>query len=224
VRIDTASDGVRMNLLLTCGVSLLPAVIFPPLVAVAAVSPGLLSVWVGHQFADHGKWLALFWALPALNTVVSFQNYVLISRNSYVRANNWLSFTQILVQLSISLILLDSLSQFAFIVGYISSMAALFVLQISLAHQEVHLPRSYIQRLGVYGAAMVGVVVAIHFVDAFARPNGWIAVGGSAIAVWGVLAALTYAFFLRKEDRALLAAIIKMIFQRSKNNIPSVNN
>jgi O-antigen/teichoic acid export membrane protein len=223
-RMDAAGDDARMKLLLKFGLTLLPAIIFPPLVAVAAVSPGLLGVWVGPQFAANGSWLALFWALPALNTVVSFQNHVMMMRNSYLKANNRLAIAQIIVQLVISLTLLGSLSQFAFVAGYIGSMVALFVWQLSLTRKEVQLPAHHLQRLLIYAVVLTGVVVMTHFVDGIARPSDWISLGCVAIAAWSALAALTYAFFLGTNERAMLAAIIKMIFQRKKVDISTLKN
>lgn len=223
-RLDAAGDDTRMKLLLAFGLTLLPAIVFPPLAAVAAVSQGLLAVWIGPQFAVNGPWLAVFWALPALNTVVSFQNYVLMSRSSYMQASNRLTVAQIVVQLAVSLALLGALSQFAFVAGYVGATAALFVWQLSLMHREVHLPGQNIRRLTLYGAVLACTVGATHYVDAIANPGGWLALALVALAVWGVLAALTYALFLSREERNMLADIALMLRRRKKNDTPSAKD
>lgn len=220
-RLDAAGDGARMKLLLNFGLTLLPAIVFPPLAAVAAVSPGLLSVWIGPQFAEYGPWLALFWALPALNTVVSFQNYVLMSRSSYMQASNRLTGVQILVQIVVSLALLNALSQFSFVAGYVGATVALFVWQLSLMRKEVHLPGQNVWRLAAYGVSLAGAVVAMLFVGAIARPGSWVSLGLVALVVWGVLALLTYALFLGREERAMLHAIVAMLRRRKRNDAPS---
>jgi O-antigen/teichoic acid export membrane protein len=223
-RLDAAGDDGRMKLLLVFGLTLLPALVFPPVAAVASVSGGLLSLWIGPAFGAHGPWLALFWVLPALNAIVSFQNYVLMSRTSYLQASNRLTLVQIVVQVVISLALLDTLSQHAFIAGYVGSSVLLFAWQLSLIHKEVELPRQNVGRLITYGVALAGFVAVFYLVARDVVPVSWLGLAGVCLMLWGLLAALTYALFLGRAEREMLRAIVTMLRQRKKNEMSSAKD
>lgn len=210
-RLEAAGDDTRIKLLLDFCVTLLPAIIFPPLAVLAAMSNDLLSLWISPDFAVNAPWLALFWVLPAINTLVSFQNYVLISRSSYINESNRLMIVQLVLQLIISLALLSQLSQFAFVVGYVASTLAIFAFQLSLGHKESGLPWTHTKRLVTFGVILTLACAAVNFVNVSVWQAGWIAFACVAIVAWIVLAGLTYAFFLSAEGRSNLALLFKML-------------
>lgn len=215
-RLDAAGDDARLRLLNVFGFTLLPALVFPPLAAAAALAGPTLQIWIGESFVRYAPWLALFWALPALNTIVSFQNYVLMSRMAYVKASNWIAATQVLFQTLVSLLLVSHLEQFAFIVGYIGASALLFGWQLTLARRALRTPAAMVVRLLLLTLVFVGLVVGTQASGVFA--------GGLTLATFvpffvlttALLAAAAFAFFLGPEERRMAMQIVAMARRRKR--------
>ena len=95
-RLNASGDHVRLRYLGEFGLSVLPALVFPPLAIAALFSADLLAHWLGNNFIKYSPWLAVYWLVPALNTILSFQSTTLLSRPNFLRDNNLISFVQMI--------------------------------------------------------------------------------------------------------------------------------
>ena len=213
-RLDAAGDDARLRLLNVCGFTLLPALVFPPVAAAAALSGPMLQVWIGENFVQYAQWLALFWALPALNTIVSFQNYVLMSRMSYVKASNAASAAQVLFQVTVSLLLVDWLKERAFVVGYIGAAALLFAWQLTLARRELRTPPAMVVRLMALALVLTALVVGMHGVGPVDGLHTLVAFVPAFLAVTAVLSICTFAVFLSPTERAMARQVAALARRR----------
>lgn len=215
-RLHAAGDDMRLKLLSGFGFTLLPTLVLPPLAAAAVLAGPTLQLWLGEGYARHAPWLALFWALPALNTLVSFQNFVLMSRMSYVHANLRTAAAQVGFQYLVSLALAGLLAQFAYIVGYVGATVLLFGWQLTLARRELGMPVARVLRLLALCAGM-GVVVAGSLWGGVV-PAGLSlpAFAGAFLALTVALMALTIGLFLGPEERALLRRVVDMAVRRGR--------
>ncbi len=215
-RLDAAGDAARLRLLNVFGFTLLPAIVFPPLAAAAALSAPTLHFWIGDNFTPFAAWLALFWALPAMNTIVSFQNYVLMSRLAYIKSSNWMSAVQVLIQTLLSLVLVSHFAQFSFIVGYIGAAAVLFGWQLHLARREIHTPGALVLRLLAFSAAMVGFVVATHASGVTAMLGHVAALVAAFVLTSVALTAVACLVFLGTDERRLLVQVLSLARRRRR--------
>ena len=213
-RLEAAGDTARMRMLAGFGLVLLPALTFPPLTAAALVSGPTLEVWLGHGFGRHAPWLALFWALPAINTVISFQSYVLMGRIDYIRASNRLTTLQIAVQTALGLGLAPWLHEFGFVVGYIGASAALLFWQLSLVRRHIEVPDGVVGRLLVFSVALAGMVAIGLALPLVAWMPGPLSLAlGYALALAGLALATAY-LFLDGAARRLLGDIARLATRR----------
>jgi O-antigen/teichoic acid export membrane protein len=215
-RLDAAGDDGRLRLLNLFGFTLLPALVFPPLAAVAALSAPILHVWIGDNYTVHAVWMAIFWALPGMNTVVSFQNYVLMSRLDYVRASNWMSAAQVLLQTAISLLLVSRFAQFSFILGYIGAAAMLFGWQLRLARREIKTPAAQLVRLLVFSLVLVGLVAGVHATGWAGQVQSLPTLVACLTLATAALLALTCLLFLGRHERAQLMQLVGMLRRRGR--------
>lgn len=215
-RLDAAGDNNRIKMLLIFGLTILPALVFPPLTAAAILSQPILSVWLGPSFGSDGIWLAVFWALPALNTIVSFQSYLLMSRIHFVRASNWVSALQIVLQTAISMLFMASFSQCAFIVGHVSASALLFVWQLSLMRREIDVPAHVIYRLAAFGS-LLAILAAGAQPFASTAASSWPVLIVVFITFWATIFYITYFFFLQPEERNMLGSTVRMLRRGRKD-------
>ena len=214
-RLEAAGDTARMRMLAGFGLVLLPAITFPPLAAAALLSGPTLEVWLGHGLGRHAPWLALFWALPAINTVISFQSYVLMGRVDYIRASNRLTALQIVVQTALGLGLSPWLQEFAFIVGYIGASAALLFWQLSLTRRHIEVPEGVVGRLLLFSAALAAAVALGQSLPLAAWISGPAALAlGYALALAAQALATAY-LFLDGAARKLLGDIARLATRRA---------
>lgn len=212
-RLNASGDHVRLRYLGEFGLSVLPALVFPPLAMAALFSGDLLVHWLGNNFIGYGPWLAVCWLIPALNTVLSFQNTTLLSRPNFLRDNNLISAIQTGLQLSLSLFLVSGLQQNAFIIGQAVATMAVFAWQIQLSRCHLGLPLSRLARFSVYTLVVVTLVLLMRYSamhSTFASLWGLIlAISGGCLLGWAVSAR----WFLTAEDRSdvrrLFAAVVR---------------
>lgn len=215
-RLDAAGDEARLRLLNVFGFTLLPALVFPPVVAAAALAGPTLNIWIGENFVRYAPWLALFWALPALNTIVSFQNYTLISRMAYVKASNQIAAAQVIFQTVVSLALVSLLDQFAFIVGYVGASALLFGWQLTLARRTLRTPPAMVVRLLALSLVFVVLVVGVQFGAPIALPPGLTGFVLGFLLITALLAGATFALFLGPAERSMAGQIVAMARRRKR--------
>lgn len=215
-RLDAAGDEARLRLLNVLGFTLLPALVFPPLAAAAGLSGPLLQVWIGENLVPHALWLSLFWALPALNTIVSFQSYVLLSRMSYVKASNAVSAAQVVFQVALSLALVTWLKEFAFIVGYIGASALLFGWQLTLARRELRTPPALVARLLLFTLALAALAAGGHLAGLAPHLGHWAGFVPAYLAATAVLMVGSFALFLGPAERAMARQVVALMRQRQR--------
>lgn len=215
-RLDAAGDEARLRLLNVLGFTLLPTLVFPPLAVAAGLSAPLLHIWIGENLLPHALWLGLFWALPALNTIVSFQSYVLLSRMSYVKASNAVSAAQVMFQVAVSLLLVTWLNEFAFIVGYIGASALLFGWQLTLARRELGTPPALVVRLLLFTLVLVAVAVGLHFVGLASHLRHWASFVPAYLAATVLLLVGSFAVFLGPAERAMARQVVVLMRQRRR--------
>lgn len=215
MRLDAAGDHGRLQAIAGFTISVLPALIFPPIAAMAAFSGDILNLWLGPEFVRYAPWLAAFLAMPALNTIVSFQSSTLLNRPEYLRGNNRIAIVQTALQLALSLALARWMAQDAFILGQVVATACVFVAQIRLGHACLHPPRQLSARFFAFvvlTALAVAAFIALAPVQVFRSVVGTLLVVMAATALmWGI----AFAWFLTAEGRVTLRTMFRVAFQRA---------
>jgi O-antigen/teichoic acid export membrane protein len=215
MRLDADGDHGRLQTIAGFTISVLPALIFPPIAAMAAFSGDVLNLWLGPEFVRYAPWLAAFLAIPALNTIISFQSSTLLNRPEYLRGNNRIAIVQTVLQLSLSLSLARWMAQDAFILGQVVATACVFVAQIRLGHACLRPPRQLSARFFAF-VVLSGLVVAA-FVAVTPEPVFRSLVGTlAALAVaTGLMWAVSVGWFLRSDGRETLRRMFRVAFRRT---------
>ena len=214
MRLDAAGDHGRLQTIAGFSISVLPALIFPPIAAMAAFSGDVLNVWLGPEFVRYATWLAAFLVIPALNTIVSFQSSTLLNRPEYLRGNNRIAIVQTALQLALSLALARWMAQDAFILGQVVATACVFVAQIRLGHACLQPPRQLSARFFAFvvlTALAVATFIAVAPEPVFRGVVGTLA----ALAVaTGLMWAVAVGWFLTPEGRGTLRTMVRVAFRR----------
>jgi O-antigen/teichoic acid export membrane protein len=211
MRLDAAGDQERLQAIGRVITSLLPALIFPPLAILAVFSGDLLKLWLGGDFVSYAPWLAACMIVPALNTIVSFQNSTLLNRAEYLRQNNLIAFVQTAVQMALSLALVRWLAQNAFILGQVAATLCVFVWQIRLGHSYLHPStqlRSRFFALVSLTLLVVTACIAVLPSPVFSRVVLAIV---AAVAVTNLLWALALRYFLTPDCRAVVRSMVRIV-------------
>lgn len=216
MRLDAAGDHGRLQTIAGFTISVLPALIFPPIAAMAAFSGDVLNVWLGPEFVRYAPWLAAFLAIPALNTIVSFQSSTLLNRPEYLRGSNRIAIVQTALQLALSLALARWMAQDAFILGQVVATACVFVAHIRLGHACLRPPRQLSARFFAFvvlTALAVAAFIAVAPEPVFRSVVGTLAALALATAL---LYAVAVGWFLTPEGRATLRTIARVPFRRAE--------
>lgn len=207
MRLDAAGDRESVQVISQAMITLLPALIFPPIATLAIFSGDVLQLWLGGNFVPYAPWLALFLVVPAFNTVVSFQNSVLMNRPLYLRANNRIAIAQTTVQIGISLLLVRWLSQNAFILGQVAATLIFFVWQLRLGHSYLdpspQLKKRFMAFVLVLLTGVGGLVILLPNPVFSHAVTSTLAGIGALVLIWFA----TIRYFLTGDSRKLLLAI-----------------
>lgn len=215
-RLDAAGNHGRLQAIAGFTISVLPALIFPPIAAMAAFSSDVLNLWLGPEFVRYAPWLAAFLAIPALNTIVSFQSSTLLNRPEYLRGNNRIAIVQTALQLSLSLVLAHWMAQDAFILGQVVATACVFVVQIRLGHACLRPPRQLSARF--FAFVVLTALAVVAFITIAPEPVFRSVVGTLAAVVLatGVMWAVAIRCFLTPEGRGTLRTMVRVAFKRAE--------
>ena len=209
MRLEVSGDRGRLNALGAAAVSVLPAIVFPPIATLALFSGDILVFWLGQEFAVYAFWLALFLIIPAFNTVLSCLNSILMVRPQYLLINNKISCIQITTQMVISLLILEQLSQNAFIFGQVAATLVFFPWQLNLGFSQLNLAPELRTRFFIYTILLMGCValmMALHPAPfEFSSPVVFVAV---MMGVLGLLWILTFNYFLLAATQSLVRNIL----------------
>ncbi len=210
MRLDAAGDRDRLEAIGRVLISVLPALILPPIAALAIFSGDVLNLWLGGDFVVHAPWLAAYLVVPALNTLVSFQHSTLLNRPEYLRANNRIAVVQTLLQMGLSLLLVRWMAQNAFIFGQVVATLCVFVWQIQLGHSYLIPPPQLRNRFFAFVAAiLLGVTMCVAVLPAPVLSSSVAAViAGTCVVV--VIWLLAIRYFLTAEGRAILRAVVRI--------------
>ena len=214
MRLDAAGDLGRLQTIAGFTISVLPALIFPPIAAMAAFSGDVLNVWLGPGFVRYAPWMAAFLVIPALNTIVSFQSSTLLNRPEYLRGTNRIAIVQVVLQLALSLALVSWMAQDAFILGQVVAAACVFVAQIRLGHASLRPPRQLSTRFFVFvvlTALAVAVFIAVAPEPVFRTAMGTLA--GLVVAT-GLMWAVAVGWLLTPEGRGTLRTLVLVALRR----------
>lgn len=207
MRLDAAGDHERLQAIGRVLISVLPALILPPIAALAIFSGDVLNLWLGREFVPYAAWLAAYLVVPALNTLVSFQHSTLLNRPEYLRQNNRIAVVQTLLQMALSLALVRWMAQNAFIFGQVVATLCVFVWQIQLGHSYLHPPQQLRSRFFAFVVAMLlGVAACIAVLPAPVFSSA-VAATGAAMCVVAVIWLLAVRYFLTAEGRGILRAV-----------------
>lgn len=141
-RLESAADDKGMRRLGQAGVLLVGIVSLPPLAASMVFSRPILQLWLGDSLASLWGWQAALFLVPAMSVLVGFGGAALLVRPHVVRAMNWLTAGQILLQYSVAAMTIVWLQERAFFLGQVLAVGVTFVAQMRLVRKEMDLPRS----------------------------------------------------------------------------------
>lgn len=210
MRLDAAGDHDRLQAIGRVLISVLPALILPPIAVLAIFSGDVLNLWLGREFVPHAAWLAAYLVVPALNTLVSFQHSTLLNRPEYLRANNRIAVVQTVLQMALSLALVRWMAQNAFILGQVVATLCVFVWQVRLGHAYLHPPQQLRSRFFAFVASMLLAVAAcLAVLPAPVFPSA-VPATATAICVVAVLWLLAARYFLTDEGRGILRAVVRI--------------
>lgn len=207
-RIETLDDAARsMQRLGHVGLLIVASVALPPLCASAVFAEPILRLWIGPGLSENWPWLAAFFVVPALNTLISFGSTALMARPHAIVNFNRLVAVQIAIQFATAFLFIGLFEERAFILGQVIGALATFVPQMRLIWNE--------QRLGtrtrtlLISIVTVGVLLAI---SAFALGIPWRLHSAVSLAV--VLSAWTLLYWIllltisSPEQRALVYRLV----------------
>jgi O-antigen/teichoic acid export membrane protein len=209
-RLDASGDHDRLRALGSAGFSMVPAIAFPALVGLAVFSPELLRVWLGPDLVSYWPWLAMMFAVPALNTVLTFGHTMMQVRPGFLAANNRITTVQIAAQYGVALALTPWLRERAFIAGQVASVLLAFPAQLRLQLDEQGIGRGAVYTvLGKHAAiaAMLAGTMAIM------KRNDAIQSAGTLLAsylVWCTAYwAMSYMLTLSRSDRVHVHRVVR---------------
>ena len=217
MRLEAAGDHGRLQAIAGFTISVLPALVFPPIAAMAAFSGDVLNVWLGPEFVRYAPWLAAFLAIPALNTIVSFQSSTLLNRPEYLRGNNRIAIVQTALQLVLSLALVRWMAQDAFILGQVVATACVFVAQIRLGHASLRPPRQLSARFFAFVVLMVLTVAVFTAVAPEPVFPSFVGTLAALTVATGLMWAVAVSWFLTQEGRDTLRKLFHVAFRRAKH-------
>lgn len=210
MRLEAAGDHDRLQAIGRVLISVLPAIVLPPIAVLAMFSGDVLNLWLGREFVPYAAWLAAYLTIPALNTMVSFQHSALLGRPEYLRRNNWIAVVQTVLQMALSLALVGWLAQGAFILGQAVATVAVFAWQIRLGHSYLHPPPQLRRRFFAFVfLTLLGVAAWVALVPQPVFPRflaSMLAALGMAACIW----LLAVRFFLTPEGRRILGSIARI--------------
>lgn len=145
------------------------AVVFPSLllsliIPAAIFSQEILYLWVGPDLVPYSHWMSIFLLVPLINTILSFQNSILLGRNSYLYKNNKISCMQTIVQWFLSLFLTWPFAQFGFIAGQVIASMVFGAPALLLGNNELGYPKTQMKRM-IVALALATPITAWVFIS-----------------------------------------------------------
>lgn len=216
MRLETLGDRERLQTITVFTISTLPALIIPPMVTTAGLSSEILNLWLGPDFVPYWPWFAAFWIIPALNTIISFQNSYLLIYPEYLRKNNRIAFVQTALQIGLSLALAPWIDQNSFIFGQVIATVFVFLTQIWLGHSFQKPPKQLSYRLYIFLCLSVVVVIIFITVTPVLKLTNVIGVISALLMGTVIMWIITFRWFLNLEGQKILRNIIQIAFARLK--------
>jgi len=144
LRMDQSGDNAGIDRLFQLGLLGVLALVSPIVAWGICFSEAILRLWLSEDYASLWGWQALMFAWPLVNAVTSFTCGALLGRPHFVSALNRIVAGQILVQISLSVVLVPAFAEQAFVVGQVVALYASLPLQLGLVASECGL------RLGAF--------------------------------------------------------------------------
>lgn len=156
-RLDAGARHDDLRRLGAAGLPVVAAVTMPPLFAAAVFSEPLLALWLGPELSAYWAWQSAMFAVPLLTVLVGFGVTALLGRPVVLKRLNRYLAMQFGVQMLISLVLVGSLAERAFIAGQVAAAAITFYWQMRLIFRNQSLGAAEAKRLVII--AVVGVAL-----------------------------------------------------------------
>jgi O-antigen/teichoic acid export membrane protein len=188
-------------------VGLLAAV--PPLVFAMVYSRALLHYWIGEEVTGFWGWQSAMFAVSIMSVAVSFGNSILLADRAAATRMTALSFLQVALQIALSLALVGTLDQWAFVVGHAASAALVFPAQFELIRRTLGLDLRLPLQFAAILAVSSGAALAFHY---FAPQPGPVLFVLLACAFGLVVLPALAAVVLRRSERLHLAARLRAQF------------
>src|SRR5205807_1665458 len=121
------------------GLLILPMFTVPPLVAAAALSKGIVQVWIGPQLLPYAFWMGLSFFVPICAQYLAFGNVIFLTRTEVQSKLNLLMIYQLIIWIVVTYATLDLFAERALIFGQVVSNLAVIPLQIATMSRALNL-------------------------------------------------------------------------------------
>jgi len=208
MRLQEAGDHGAVQRVLSIGLLGVLCAVLPAVSWAICFSEAILHVWVSDRYSHLWMWQATMFLWPLINTITSFLCGAMLGKPRFVQLQNWLVLAQVLLQLLLSLALIDVLSAQAFILGQIVALASTMPLQLMLV------ARFSGATVSAYGrhfsaVAVFSVVTIAGLMSSLSRyvldaPTLLL----SGFLWWAISTGLLWAFLLNPRERQGLMSLL----------------
>ena len=145
-RLEGAGD--RRNVARMAAVSFwfVPFATFPILFGTAAMSPVILDVWIGIEYADLWVWLAAMLGATGASICLTAAQSMLLIRKDYLRSTNRLYLLGTVIQYAVSLVGVRWLGSMSFVLGAALAALLTFPAHTRLIRRELELQPDAVSR------------------------------------------------------------------------------
>ena len=139
-RLEASQSDETITRLGRAGMLFWPWITVPPLVAAAVLSPQILRLWVGPEYAGYGPWMAVMWLWPITAQYLYVSNTLVINRPAVFQKYVFVMYWQVLILFAIAASLAPWLNEGAFILAQALGAVIILPFQLRLTIREFNLP------------------------------------------------------------------------------------
>ncbi len=138
-RLDQRNNHRQFNAFGETGIIMLPLVTVPPFVAIAAMSPAIMQLWIGPQISEHAHWMGVMFVVTISFQYIVFGNTLFMTRTKVQRQLNMLMMIHLVIWGVVTLAAVRLLGERAFILGQAIGTAAIVPWQLTIFVRELRM-------------------------------------------------------------------------------------
>lgn len=180
-------DSAALKRLGSYGILAALAISAPPLLFAMVFSHSLMEHWIGAVASGFWAWQSALFLVALLNVALSFGGSILLADRAAATALNRLTLWQVALQLVLSLALVQAFAQWAFVIGQVASVVAVFPFQFAAIRRSLGLDNRLLRQFLLLGAFTGLAAFALRLlVPAPSLPELIALAAGFGLVVWGI--------------------------------------